>query len=247
MTKTVLITDSSPGIGLEFAKIFAREKYKLVLIFRSAVDVKKIQKDLEKELSSKIIFIARDLSDPKSVEQIFNELKKKKIKIDVLINNASLATHGEFTKIPLKKNYEEINVNIYSFTALAKLAASEMVERKRGMILNVSSTAAFRPGPQMSVYYATEAYVLSFSQALSHELGKSGVTVTVLCPGYVHKDVERKQTIWRASIFRSATKPAEVARIGYDSLMSGERVVVPGFINRLGVLLVRILPQSFVM
>ena len=162
-------------------------------------------------------------------------IKKENIDVDVLINNAGFGNLGKFSESDLKKELEMINVNISALTALTRLFLPEMIAKNHGKILNVASTAAFQPGPMMSVYYATKAYVLSFSEALSEELKGTGVTVTALCPGPTASNFQKTAGIQETKLIkgkRIATSK-EVAEFGYDAMMKGKRIAVQGTMNKL--------------
>jgi len=174
-------------------------------------------------------------------------LKKKKIDIDVLINNAGIGTYGDFVEADWKKEHTMIELNVTTLTLFSKLFAREMVKRKSGKILNVASTAAFQPGPLMAVYFATKAYVLSFSQALAYELKDKGISVTALCPGPTVSGFETAAKMGESGLFKGKNLPTsrEVALYGYNSMMAGKKIAVHGFRNRLGIFFSRFVPESF--
>jgi short-subunit dehydrogenase len=243
---TALITGASSGFGFEFAKLFAKENYDLVLIARDKEKLETIATQLQNEHEIFVRIISKDLSKEKAGEEIFQELEEAGIEIDVLVNNAGFATHGEFIEVPLSDELAEIQVNIATLTALTKLFVSGMVKRKEGKILNVASTAAFFPGPLMAVYYASKAYVLSFSEALAEELVGSGVSVTVLCPGPSKTGFINRAEVGKTLIFnRKLTTAREVAEAGYRGLMNQKRTVFVTRSERLTAALSRITPRSF--
>src|SRR5712692_6004686 len=180
---TALITGASGGIGYELAKLFARDSYNLVLVARSADKLAQLAAELEKAYQIRATVVAVDLAQPDGPEQVFAATQKAAIEVDVLVNNAGFGQFGFYVETDLQEELQQIQLNIASLTHLTKLYVRPMVERRHGRILNVASTAAFQPGPLMAVYYATKAYVLSFSAALSNELQGTGVSVTALCPG----------------------------------------------------------------
>lgn len=247
MTKTVLITGASQGLGYEFSKLFAKKKYSLVLVSRNGEELLKVKSELEKDFEVSVVTIAADLSLPYASEQLYEKIIAHHMDIDVLVNNAGFATHGKFVDISLSDEISEIELNITALTSLTKLFAKDMVRKGNGRILNIASTAAFQPGPLMAVYYATKAYVLSFSEALSQELTGTGVTVTVLCPGATRTGFAKRADVEHTLMFRKAADPAIVAQQGYDGLMSGRRVVVSGFMNKLGSLMVNVIPRSILL
>jgi len=244
MTRTALITGASSGIGADLARLFARDGYDLVLVARREEKLRELAKDLG--VTSTVI--AADLSKPDAAQQIANALVEKSINIDVLVNNAGLGLAGPFIAKDFAKDLEMIQVNIVALTQLTKLLLPGMVARKQGRILNLASTASFQPGPLMAIYYATKAYVLSFSEALAEELRGTGVTVTALCPGPTATGFGSVAGMDETRLF-TLMKPmssAEVAKIGYEAMKHGRRVVVTGMMNRLLVQSIRISPRRMV-
>lgn len=247
--KTALITGASSGIGLEFAKIFAENKYNLVLIARNLEKLQQVKSDLESEHGVQILLLAKNLSLKNSPREIFAELQSKNIEIEVLINNAGFGEYGKFAEIDLQKQLDMLDLNISALTALTHLFLPAMLLRKNGKILNVASTAAFQPGPFFAVYYASKAYVLSFSEALRNELAAFGITVTALCPGPTKTDFFKKQPdMLETNLLRNANTMSarEVAFAGFSGLMRGKAIVIPGFINKFLAFGVRLLPRNFV-
>ena len=244
--KTALITGASGGLGLEFAKIFAKENYNLVLIARSEEKLKDIKKELEEKFKIEVLVISKDLSQVNSAQEIHNLLKDNEI--NVLINNAGFATHGRFEEIPLKNEVDELILNIVTLTLLTKLFSKEMVKKGEGKILNVSSTAAFQPGPLMAVYYASKSYVLSFSEAISEELKGTGVSVTALCPGATNTGFAKRGGVENTMLFSlGLMSPKKVAMVGYKALMSGKRVVVPGVKNNVTSFFLKHAPHALIL
>src|SRR5271166_4002120 len=182
-SKTALITGASFGIGAEFARIFAREGYHLVLVARTADKLRQIASELEKAHGTRSLILATDLSDPGAAAYVLDQTMRASIQVDVLVNNAGFGQYGLFAENDLEECLRQIQLNVTTLTHLTRLYLPAMIERKSGGILNVASAAAFQPGPLMAVYFATKAYVLHFSEALSNELNGTGVTVTCLCPG----------------------------------------------------------------
>lgn len=180
---TALVTGASSGIGLELARVLARHGHNLVLVARDEIRLNEIARELGKENYVTVKVIARDLSNESAPTDIYNLLHNESVSVDILVNCAGTATLGLFAKADLASQMRMIHVNALALTALTHLFLKDMLNRGRGRILNVASTAAFQPGPLMAVYYATKAYVLSFSEAITNEVSGSGVTVTALCPG----------------------------------------------------------------
>jgi short-subunit dehydrogenase len=180
--------------------------------------------------------------------EIYNELKTKKIKIDYLINNAGFGDFGSFAQSDWDKQLQMLNVNVTSLTYLTRLFLPDMIERKWGKILNVASTAAFQPGPTMSVYFATKAFVLSFSEAIANEVKDKGVTVTVLCPGATETGFKSNALLDNSNLFQGSgiATAQEVALFGYNSMMVGKTVVIHGFMNKIMTFSVRFAPRNIV-
>lgn len=247
MAKTVLITGASQGIGYELAKLFAKDGYKLILVARSESNLQKVRDELIKTYGSSIVLVPKDLAQSQAPDELYNELQKQHIGVDVLVNNAGFATHGRFESLPVEPEMEEIQVNIAALTKLTRLFLPQMVQQKSGKILNIASTAAFLPGPYMSVYYATKAYVLSFSEALSEELVGTGVTVTALCPGTTKTGFIQRAALENAPLFRKTADPKDVALTGYIGLMQGKRVVFVGLRNMIGAMLSKWIPHILIL
>lgn len=235
MAKPVaLITGASTGIGYEIAKELASRGFDLVVVARNA---KKLQA-LQKELGDKcrVSSIPLDLSRAKAPQQLFAKTQKAKILVDLLVNNAGFASSGDFVNLDLARELEQVDLNIRALTELTHLYGAAMAKRKSGRILNVASTAAFQPGPWMSVYYATKAYVLHFSEGIAEELRKSGVQVSVLCPGPTVTEFAATAGVDNSLLFRSALlKPATasfVAKQAVQKLLKGRLIIIPGVMNR---------------
>ena len=231
--KTALITGASGGIGCELSKLFARDGYRLVLVARNAGDLGKTASLLTSEYGITVKVISKDLSLPASPQEIFEEVQSDGIIIDILVNNAGFGAYGSFRDTDLNEELEMMQVNMVSSTHLTKLFLPGMISRGHGRILNLSSMAAFQPGPLMSVYCASKSYILSFSEALAEELKGTGITVTALCPGPVHTGFARRaktdrSKVMRRSLFNRIWEADDVAAVGYDGLMKGKAVVIPG-------------------
>jgi hypothetical protein len=214
-TNTALITGASFGIGLELARIFAREDYNLVLVARSADKLRQLASELEKAHGTRSLILAVDLTEPGAPAYVLDQTTRADIQVDVLVNNAGFGQYGLFAENDLEECLRQIQLNVTTLTHLTRLYLPAMIERakvgttterKSGGILNVASTAAFQPGPLMAVYFATKAYVLHFSEALANELNGSGVTVTALCPGATATEFHKREC--------NSREPAEVRRNG---------------------------------
>ena len=231
--KTALITGATKGIGYEMTKLFAEDSYDLVLVARNEYRLKELQEDLSNKYNINVTIIAKDLSMPNAALEIFRKTVEKQIIIDVLVNNAGIGDFEIFNNENLLKISQILQINIVSLTELTKLYLKGMVYRKEGKVLNVSSMAAFQPGPYMAVYYASKAYVQSFSEAIASELKGTGVTVTALCPGPTksgfQNEVGSEGSILAKLNLLSSSK--DVAKYGYRALHEGKRVAIPGFVN----------------
>jgi len=240
------VTGASSGIGYELAKILAREGHDVALVARSADQLAKISADLQDDFGVRALVVVADLSDPEAPERVFEQLREAEFRVDVLVNNAGFGTMGRFSRSDTAAQVDMVAVNVSALTHLTRLYAEPMAQRGHGRIMNVASTAAFQPGPFMAVYFATKAYVLSFSEALAEELRGSGVTVTALCPGPTVTGFQKRAGMEHAPIGgRMVTgDAASVARVGYAGMMKGRRVVVPGLANRVGAFLPRLFPRA---
>jgi short-subunit dehydrogenase len=247
VNKTALITGASGGIGYELALLFARDGFDCILIARSQDKLKELADRLEREHRIKTLVIARDLSRPSAVDEIYEEVSAASMQVEVLVNNAGFPVFGLFHETDLQVELEMLQVNVIALTALTKLFLKPMVERRSGRILNLASTAAFEPGPLMAVYYASKAYVLSFSEALANELRGTGVTVTALCPGPTRTGFQKRGVMEDSRLVRGQIADARsVALAGYRGLLAGKSIVIPGFSNRLVPWIVRVSPRSMV-
>jgi short-subunit dehydrogenase len=239
-----LVTGASSGIGYELARILAREGHDLMLVARSGTKLAELSGRLRADHGVTTKILPKDLADPAAPGGIAAKLSADGAQVDVLVNSAGFASYGLFAEADLANELRLIQVNVTALTALTGLLVPGMVERGRGRVLNVASTAAFQPGPLMAVYYATKAYVLSFSEALGNELEGTGVTVTALCPGPTASGFQARAEMEDSKLVLGGLMPAaEVAETGYRAMMRGKAVEVPGFKNAAGAQLYRILPR----
>jgi uncharacterized protein len=245
---TALVTGASSGIGLELATLLARDRHDLVFVARGRERLEAIARGLTEEFGVAVTILARDLARAQTPAEIVRELEERGLAIDILINNAGFGVYGPFAQTPLTRELEMIEVNVTALTQLTKLLLPGMLARRRGRILNVASTAAFQPGPLMAVYYATKAYVLSFTEALANELDGSGITVTALCPGPTVTEFQKEAGVAQTRLFRSmlVMRAPEVALAGYEGMLRGKRIVIPGAANRFLVEALRISPRRLV-
>src|SRR5579862_4212051 len=246
MNKTALITGASSGIGYELAKLFAQDRHNVVLVARSTERLAKFSDDLQREHGVSAKSVALDLTSTAAPQFLFDQLQRERITVDVLVNNAGFGKLGEFAKIPWEESQGQLQLNITVLTHLTRLFLDPMLERHSGKILNVASTAGFQPGPLMAVYYATKAYVISFSEALANELSGTGVAVTCLCPGATETDFAVRAGNDKTRLFKNL-RPMDaktVARAGYRGLLKGKTLVIPGFRNWLVAESVRFSPRK---
>ena len=221
---TALITGASSGIGLELARIHAAKGGDLVLVARSKDKLEALAEELKAAHSIEVMVITEDLSVPNAASHVFEQTEALGIQVDVLINNAGFGGHGKFHKQALATSEQMIQVNIAALTSLTHYYLQGMVERKGGKILNISSTASFLPGPFQAVYYATKAYVTSFTQAVAEEVATYNITATALCPGPVATDFVAAGNLEGVDIWKDAKSARSVAECGYNAMLKGELV-----------------------
>lgn len=243
---TALITGSSSGIGRALVDLFAQDGYDLVLVARR--DQAHIKAHVEEQLGVKVRTLSMDLSVPGAGARLFDEVRALGIDVDVLVNNAGYSKYGVMQKLGAVDHLGILHTNVTAVVEATRAFVEPMIVRGQGRILNVASTAAFQPGPRMATYYAAKAFVLSFSEACAVDLEGTGVTVTVLCPGPTRTEFTEvanyKETGLAGAVMADA---ASVARAGYDGLMNGERVVVPGALNKLTAVGAQLLPRGLVL
>jgi uncharacterized protein len=246
-SETVLITGASSGIGLELARCFAADGCRLVLLARNTCALETLAEELRHARGIEALALTADLSRSETPILIFKELEGRGIKVDVLVNNAGFGANGAFAGLSLQRQLEMIQVNVTVLTNLTGLFLPGMIERRRGGVLNVGSLAGFLPGPGMAVYYATKAYVLSFTEALAEELAGTGLTATALCPGPTTTNFGNVSHGPKARRLNTPKmSAATVARYGHRAYRKGRLLAVPGWQYRLVILLVRIVPRWFV-
>jgi uncharacterized protein len=246
MKETALVTGASSGIGEDLARLLAAGGRNVVLLARSVDKLQALAGQLSAAHGVEATVLAADLSDSGAASQVVRTLTARGIAIDILVNNAGFGTAGSFARDDPQRQLDMLQVNVVALTALTRAFLPGMLERKRGRILNVASTAAFQPGPFMTVYYASKAYVLSFSEALSEETAGSGVTVTCLCPGPTHTGFQDRAQMHKSRLF-NMTRPmhsSDVAQAGYDAMLAGRRLVITGLMNKVVAQSIRITPRA---
>jgi short-subunit dehydrogenase len=248
MNKTALITGSSNGIGYELAKVHAEKGDNLVLVARTKSKLDELKKELEEKYKIQVYSIGKDLSKAGAAKEVYDEVKQQNITVDYLINNAGFGDFGLFAESDWNKQEQMINLNITALAHLTRLFLPDMIKRKSGRILNVASTASFQPGPTMSVYFASKAFVLSFSEAINNEVAEHAITVTALCPGATHSGFQAAASMQDSKLFEGNNFPTseEVALYGYKSMMKGKAVAIHGLKNTLMANSVRFAPRSLV-
>ena len=247
--KTVLITGASSGIGYEFAKIYAKKGYNLVITARRKNNLERIKQELESfDTSICVDIIVLDLSKQNSAKELYEVVKQRGILIDTLINNAGFGVYCNFIETDIEKEIDMIELNIKSLVVLTKLFLKDMVSRNNGTIINVASTAAFQPGPLMSVYYASKSFVLSFTEAIRNEVRDTNVNISVLCPGPTDTEFEKSASLEESSLFTKlkVMKPEKVAIIGYKGINRNKSVIIPGILNNILITFNKIIPRALV-
>jgi short-subunit dehydrogenase len=242
---TALITGASAGLGAEYARLFAADKHDLVLVARRRERLEALARELQSAHGVKAWVVTADLAARDGASRVVGEVGRLGLEIDFLVNNAGFGTSGAFVELDVGRELEMIQVNVAALVTLTRAFLPAMVERRRGHVLNVGSTAGFPPGPFMAVYYASKAFVNSFTEALWYELRGTGVTATVSCPGATATEFAAVAGNSSSLLFRlGAASPATVARQGYRAMMKGKAMVVHGLKNKLTVQSLRISPRS---
>jgi short-subunit dehydrogenase len=246
--KYSLITGPTSGIGFSFAKIFAQKNHNLILVGRNKEKMDKTIEEIKKinsEIEIKSFLV--DLADSDSAQKIFDFTKKEKLEVEILVNNAGFGDIGPFYKGDLDRQMGMMQVNNATPVSLMRLFLDGMVKNKHGKILNVASIAAFFPGPQMGVYFATKSFLLSLSEAIGYELKDKNITVTTLCPGATKTEFFSGSEMASSNSKIKMASSDDVAMLGYESMISGKSVAVYGWENRLLVNIVKYLPRSVVL
>jgi hypothetical protein len=242
----VLITGASGGIGYELAKLFARDHHNLILVARSGDKLAQAAAELQ-STGVMLKTIPLDLAQPLAPKFLFDQMQSTGTTVDILVNNAGFGAYGAFAQMPVEEVVGQIQLNITALTELTRLFVPAMIERRSGRIMNVASTAGFQPGPMMAVYYATKAYVISFSEAIANELQNSGVTVTCFCPGATHTGFAKRAGVEKSRLFEfGAMKVEKVALDGYRAVMEGRTLAISGSRNWIVTQSTRFAPRKMV-
>ena len=248
MRKTALVTGASAGIGLELARLFARQRNDLVLVARRGDRLREIAAELEGEYRITARVIVADLATADGPRRLFDELQERGVEIEYLVNNAGFGTFGPFSETDVQNTMNLLRLNIGALTELTALLLPAMIERNSGRVLNVASAAAFQPGPLMATYYASKAYVLHFSEALNQELAAKEVSVTALCPGPVRTEFQQVAGMETSGLVlgKRLISVEQVAKAGYRAMMRGKAYVIPGLGGKLLSVAVRFAPRRLV-
>lgn len=246
--KLALITGASAGLGVEFARLAAKDGHDVVLVARRLQQLEAVAQEVSSAHGIQAHPLAANLGDRAAPRRLFNELKQRGLHVDVLVNNAGFGSTGEFLDLPLERELEMVEVNIQALMQLSHLFGQEMRARKSGAILNIASTAGFQPGPYMATYYASKAFVLSFSEALAYELRGTGVTVTAHCPGATATEFSGTAGNDKSRLFQQQ-KPASAADVAlhaWRAMKAGKPLAVHGAMNKIGAFGVRLSPRAMV-
>lgn len=242
---TALITGASAGIGMELAKCFATDHHNVILVARRKQKLEQLAYDLREIHGVSAHVFSSDLGEPGAAAQLFEEIKAADLEVDFLVNNAGIGQNGIFHELDAAQMSTMIHLNVTALTELTRYFLPAMIDRNKGRILNVGSTAGFQPGPHMAVYYATKAYVYSLTEALAEELRDTRITITNLSPGATDSEFSERADMDSTMLFALGTMSAEaVAKAGYKGMMKGKSLVIPGLKNKLVPVSANVLPRK---
>jgi short-subunit dehydrogenase len=246
--KTALITGASSGIGKELARIHASKGGNVVLVARRGAELESLRSELEDKYKVDVSIFQQDLSKEGAAKNVYEFCKEKNIEIEYLMNNAGFGGHGKFVDRPLEKDVEMIHLNIQALVELSHLFLQDMKKRKAGKILNTASTAGYLPGPLQATYFATKAFVVSFTKGISHELKPHGITVTALCPGPVKTEFEFVAGMGNGDMFKNGATAYSTALKGYNAMMKGKRICISDIgLNFMIKFLLPVIPDSILL
>ena len=233
MGKTALVTGASAGLGKDFAKLFAADGHDLVLVARRKERLDELAAELTDSFGVNVTVLRADLSERSAPQEIFDALQAQGIEIEYLVNNAGFGSNGRFWELPLHGELGQIHVNIEALVHLTHLFVRPMVQRGSGRVLNVASTAGFQPGPFMATYYATKAFVISFTDAIAHELRGTGVTATAHCPGATATEFSAIAGNDKSQLFKkgNVATSIDVAQHAYRAMYAGRPIAIHGALN----------------
>lgn len=246
MNKTALITGASRGLGMEFARIYAKHGYDLVITARTSAELTRLKQELEETCHVRVTVLVKDLAKPDAALEIFDFCQENGIAVDVLVNNAGFGDYGKFIEAKWQKQADMVQVNIVTVMQLTYCFAPEMVKRKHGRIINLASVASFSAGPKMSIYYASKAFVRSFSEAVAEELKGTGVTVTAVCPGPTDTGFKKAAGLDYSKMF-TIFKPANAKKVAEAGVRASEKGRVLNYSTlsvKLGNIGARLVPRS---
>jgi short-subunit dehydrogenase len=240
-----LITGGTSGIGFELAKIFAYNGYNLIIVARNENELARAYQEFTL-IGVEVVTIPKDLFKKESAFELYDEIKERGLIVEILVNNAGQGQYGEFAETDIYRELDIIQLNICSLVVLTKLFLQDMLKRGNGKILNLSSVASKAPGPLQSVYHGTKAFVQSFTEAVRNEVKNTGVTLTALLPGATDTDFFNKAHMQEAKMVVEGEldDPVKVAKAGYEALMRGDDMVIPGFRNKMNVAMSNLLPDD---
>mgnify|MGYP000683789533 FL=1 len=243
----VLITGTTSGLGREFARIFAQNGYNIVAVARNEVLLQQQKQELERQFSIEMVYVVKDLSAENSAQEVYDEIKHKGINIDILVNNAGFGSFGRYVDVDWQRQKGLASVNMLAVMQLSYLFGKDMDRRGEGKIVNIASIASFQAGPYMAMYYASKAFVRSFSEALHEEMKSSGVSVTAICPGPVATNFEKNAQMMSSAMFTKLRvyTPEVVAAKSYRAIMRNKAVYVVGWPNKFLVFLTRFCSLKF--
>ncbi|MCS1352537.1 SDR family oxidoreductase [Mechercharimyces sp. CAU 1602] len=245
--KTALITGASSGIGYELARIHAAHGGDLVIVARREDKLKALKKDLEKQYGVNVLLIKKDLTLPNAPTEIYEEVKQAGVEVNYLINNAGFGGHGKFHERSWEEDLSMINLNVVALTALTRLFLPDFVKRNEGKILNISSTASLMAGPMQAIYFASKAFVTSFSNAIAEELNDTKITVTALLPGATESEFENTAGLNNTALFKKPISASIVAKDGYEGMIEGKLNVISGLnlLQRIQIATMPFFPKRF--
>ena len=243
----VLITGTTSGLGREFARLFAQNGCNIVAVARNEILLQQQKQELERQFGVEMVYIVKDLSAENSAQEVYDEIKHKGINIDILINNAGFGSFGRYVDVDWQRQKGLASVNMLAVMQLSYLFGKDMDRRGEGKIVNIASIASFQAGPYMAMYYASKAFVRSFSEALHEEMKSSGVSVTAICPGPVATNFEKNAQMINSAMFTRLRvyTPEVVAARSYRAIMNNKAVYVVGWPNKLLVFLTRFCSLKF--
>lgn len=246
MNKTVLITGASSGIGMETAYEYASKGYDLIIVARRKVKLDEIKKSINEKYSCTVTVIPKDLSGMNSAEELYNDVKNMGLKTDILINNAGFGIKGQFIESEIKRDEEMMMLNMLTLTKLTKLFSADMVKNGGGTIINISSTAAFQAVPNLGIYSASKAFVLSFSEAIAFELKKHNIRVIAICPGATESEFAQVAGFGNTFTKQSIPTSKDLAGFIYKSMGKNCPVAIHGLKNKFMVWSARFVPRQLV-